>query len=930
MRKLTIGVISLLSGMAVANVPEPSFVLFGQVYVGDEVVEQPLQISVRSERTNNELTQARLTPENNYTFTLEIPLEASVGPEGGSSARINEPVSLWVANSPVTFEAVGESIFNGIIDERGRVAQIKLSLKDKHDSDGDGIPDIVERQNGQNENDPNDPVAFGGRDIDGDGVSNAAEFLAGTYDPFGDVDGDGFSNEEEYVLGSDPASIGSMPRVKANQGNYSPLHVAESSLSFLKNESGSDLVWPSAAGVPASIVPMYWNADQYLDYLVSSSQGKVYLYQQSENGRFELKSALNFDQLVFNGHIYAGLTNLDQSDAEELWFYSHTRREYLIYKREPGNGSTDQPYGNNLWISAPTPITDGNSTLADIDSDGVPDIVASGHSLNQDGVVVADTIASAKGQWDGINLTFGTPKLITQQPYFEFSHFAVLDNVKEAGFDAAKDLLIKSQVDGAVSQKYLLNLSFNSLAKSDIDNSIVQHVFSGATTEQDVQTATQLNRINTASFDDVFTVSNLDGDTDKTMDVIQFMGATGEHAGKFRVIKGFKSTIDTDGDGVANYKDVASDNPDRPLPQGNIDFDGDGVPYAIDTDNSGTRDSDSDGVPDNFELLNRLDPMLQADANSDADGDNRTAVQEFYEQTDPNDETSFVRESAVLKRSVIAFEKAASDIDILGGEIVLSSQASPEIKLINQSDFSQIRSFPVDDINGVSLVRVIDGLILAGTMSGSIEVWNPQSGDRIAKFARATSSVTAISVSVDSIYVAHAGGTITRWSRSDYSYDRQWQFPGAFITAINVLGRDLFVNVSHPDREMRIIDLDSGSVSNVVSMAEHCCEQTKSVKNGAGLLLLNANGQDTISTFNIGNLVSSDLVVASGISDFAVHGDAIYIGRKSGLIEKYSLLDGTFLGNVATSNGYVRKIQMLPQGMVTLHSDGTVHFWEYN
>ena len=46
-------------------------------------------------------------------------------------------------------------------------------------------------------------------------------------------------------------------------------------------------------------------------------------------------------------------------------------------------------------------------------------------------------------------------------------------------------------------------------------------------------------------------------------------------------------------------------------------------------------DSDGDGLPDTWELLNGLNPYDPFDAMSDYDGDGRTALQEFLDGTDP-------------------------------------------------------------------------------------------------------------------------------------------------------------------------------------------------------------------------------------------------------------------------------------------------------
>ena len=69
------------------------------------------------------------------------------------------------------------------------------------DADGDGMQDSWETENGLNPADPGDAAT----DLDGDGLSNADEFAAGTNPDAIDTDGDGINDSEELnVLGTDP------------------------------------------------------------------------------------------------------------------------------------------------------------------------------------------------------------------------------------------------------------------------------------------------------------------------------------------------------------------------------------------------------------------------------------------------------------------------------------------------------------------------------------------------------------------------------------------------------------------------------------------------------------------------------------------------------------------------------------------------------
>lgn len=86
---------------------------------------------------------------------------------------------------------------------------------------------------------------------------------------------------------------------------------------------------------------------------------------------------------------------------------------------------------------------------------------------------------------------------------------------------------------------------------------------------------------------------------------------------------------DRDGDGVPDYLDAF---PDDPTEQ--YDTDGDGI------GNNADEDDDNDGIPDDYEIANGLNPLDPNDAAADSDGDGASNLAEYQAGSDPNDPLS--------------------------------------------------------------------------------------------------------------------------------------------------------------------------------------------------------------------------------------------------------------------------------------------------
>ena len=182
-------------------------------------------------------------------------------------------------------------------------------------------------------------------------------------------------------------------------------------------------------------------------------------------------------------------------------------------------------------------------------------------------------------------------------------------------------------------------------------------------------------------------------------------------------------SLDTDSDGLGNNADTDDDNDgvldandDLPLDSSEtIDTDGDGVGNNADVypeNNSYSKDSDNDGMPDAWETKYGLDPNDPSDASSDQDNDGVAALDEFLAGTIPsgsidldgNENYDALTDGLLLLRGMFGLDGSALVTGTIASDAIYAESVDIESRIATLGDLADI------DGNG-EIDALTDGLL---------------------------------------------------------------------------------------------------------------------------------------------------------------------------------------------------------------------------
>lgn len=949
-----LGTFGLSQAQAITNIPEPSIVLYGtiQVPILDSSPQRFVTVArdglTVSARLNNvEIASSVLDSVQvsqgveEYLYWLEIPVEANIGNSSGDAARLANIVYLYIDGQKVP-GADGSLT----ISDKGKVIRRNLTTDQPIDSDGDGIPDARDL-------DPynaNIPLQFGGSaDIDGDGRSNALEFIGGKdgdeYDPDGDYDEDGFSNTEEYKRNVDPANKASYPINHVELGNYSPILLGTEINSLKMSTSNSAFTWNSSWGAFRGAMFVHWSLNGTPDLLLSSEQGFYLLELDEDHKAIEgSQELLEFPGLPIENHseLKMGYADLVGDGIYEIWFHLPDNSVY-IYKRE----AKEKPFGNQFPWAVIANVPYGAATeIYDTNSDNVADIVyssqldASENTTNKtlftlrvkEGVVEKDS--DGRDQYATLS-----EKRFTN---FEFERPAkdllAINNLEEIGFDTHKDLWVSGFND------------FPALTKTGWDTQILPsaHMYSGILMEnvasQQIDSApVAVNNI-VQPFAEYTSVNDnsllaIDINDDTFMDQLRFeIDPSGNNEGRLIIHYGTANNKDSDDDGIVDFKDPYPAINNKPWPVG------------ADSSNSGTGDFDNDGLSDAFEIRYGFDPTIAQSDTLDSDKDGFTDLQEYFNNTNPrvSDNPNGRLLTLVRERTLFGLDdnnnpRDISAVVVKDQMLIAASHHSTSVEILNVNELSKTsRTINLNDPdNGLNENNGVNALLLNGSylyiamMSDKVYEVDLNTSDRpkLIMDGSANSSILSLSTHLNTLYASDSSGNVLSVNLhvSDKINNVTETNFGTAPISYFVATDDYFVaQMTGTHKEITVKNRTDNSLYYSVSGILDNSRLAASASNGVSLGLAQHFNSDHIYIMNIED--STSQIVADKQSENIVrtmimNNNLLYVGYQNGTVQRINTEDADEIVSVNTTNHSVTSMSQQGDYLVTGHANGRLFVW---
>lgn len=269
--------------------------------------------------------------------------------------------------------------------------------------------------------------------------------------------------------------------------------------------------------------------------------------------------------------------------------------DYILSRQNDAGDIGNDLYKTALALQA---MFSQDQSLIDTDSDGIP---------------------------DSVEVKIGTDPQVIDTDYLESGNGNNFD--ASSGGNFLTELIVNESVDVQIDTVSGGLLTVSGVVPTGMEVNYTSNTLIGTpTTVSTYSLSYQITKSDGTLHFGTLSIRVVDSDSDTDKDGIPVSFET-DYPSILNSLNGNDADSDGDGDGLTNYMEfIFSTNPTL------IDSDGDGI---NDLEELSISDSDSDNMPDYFEISNGLNPFID-DASEDLDNDGLTNYEEYQLGLSPN------------------------------------------------------------------------------------------------------------------------------------------------------------------------------------------------------------------------------------------------------------------------------------------------------